>query len=149
MVQYIHSALILLYWQCYCSTQLQGNIRLIYITLFNLSFRLNYLFTISCLPISYWADLLLEEWYFVTKIVLTYCEKKMFQWSRIILKFKTEGREFANFLRSLEQLIQTKWRIRSILGNRMFFKLKQSLLLKLLGICHVFVCVSLLKIQIR
>ena len=39
------------------------------------------------------------NWYFVTKIVLTYCEK--------LLKFEAEGREFAKFLRSLEQIIQT------------------------------------------
>ena len=28
------------------------------------------------------SDLLWKKWYFVTKIVLTYCEKKLFQWSR-------------------------------------------------------------------
>ena len=48
-----------------------------------------------------------QNWYFVTKIVLTYCEKK-------VLKFEAEGREFAKFLRSLEQFIQ-------IFGNRMLF----------------------------
>ena len=36
-----------------------------------------------------------QNWYFVTKIVLTYCEKKL-------LKFEPEGQEFAKFLRSLE-----------------------------------------------
>ena len=41
--------------------------------------------------------------YFVTKIVLTYCEKKLFQF----LKFEAEGREFATFQRSLDQFIQT------------------------------------------
>ena len=40
--------------------------------------------------------------YFVTKIVLTYCEKK-----------------FTKFLRSQEQFIQTK--VRTIFGNRMLF----------------------------
>jgi hypothetical protein len=40
------------------------------------------------------------KWYFVTKIVLTYCEKKL-------LNFEAESREFAKFLRSLEQFIQT------------------------------------------
>ena len=34
------------------------------------------------------------------------------------LKFKAEGREFAKFLRSLEQLYQT---VRTIFGNRMLF----------------------------
>jgi hypothetical protein len=38
-------------------------------------------------------------WYFVSKIALTYCEKK--------LKFKAEGREFEIFFISLEWFIQT------------------------------------------
>ena len=38
------------------------------------------------------------KWYFVTRIVLTYYEKNFVQ---------TEGREFAKFLRSVEQFIQT------------------------------------------
>ena len=29
------------------------------------------------------SQFLTLKWYFVTKIVLTYCEKKLFQWSRI------------------------------------------------------------------
>ena len=49
-----------------------------------------------------------EIWYFVTKIVLTYCEKNLCSsvWEKL-LKFEAEGQEFANFLRSLEQFIQT------------------------------------------
>ena len=48
------------------------------------------------------------EWYFVTKMVLTYCEKKLFySYLEKLLKFEAEGREFAKFLRSLEQFIQT------------------------------------------
>ena len=47
-------------------------------------------------------------WYFVTKIVLTYCEKKMvLVFEKKKLKFETKGQEFAKFLRSLEQFIQT------------------------------------------
>ena len=42
-----------------------------------------------------------------TKIVLTYCEKKLFWQSIKVLKFEAEGQEFAQFLRSLEQFIQT------------------------------------------
>ena len=39
---------------------------------------------------------------FVTKIVLTYCEKKNCSGEREkLLKFEAEGREFANILRSL------------------------------------------------
>ena len=49
-----------------------------------------------------------KQWYFVTKIVLTYCEK---------LKFEAEGREFAKILRSLEQFIQT------VKGQNNFFNL--------------------------
>ena len=47
------------------------------------------------------------KWYFVTKIVLTYCEKKCCSDREKLLKFEAEGREFAKFLRSLEQFIQT------------------------------------------
>ena len=51
--------------------------------------------------------LVTEKWYFVTKIVLTYCEKKNSSDREKLLKFMAEGREFAKFLRSLEQFIQT------------------------------------------
>ena len=45
----------------------------------------------------------IEQWYFVTKIVLTYCEKKIvLVIKEKLLKFKAEGREVA-----LEQFIQT------------------------------------------
>ena len=49
-----------------------------------------------------------KKWYFVTKIVLSYCEKKKcFRDQENFLKFKAEGQEFAEFLRSLEQFFQT------------------------------------------
>ena len=49
-----------------------------------------------------------RKWYFVTKIVQTYCEKKKCSSDQEkLLKFEAEGREFENFLRSLEQFIQT------------------------------------------
>ena len=41
--------------------------------------------------------------YFVSKIVLTYGEKKKLE---KLLKFKAEGREFSKFLKSLELFIQ-------------------------------------------
>ena len=47
------------------------------------------------------------HWYFVTKIVLTYCEKKCSSVKEKKLKFEAEGREFSKILRSLEQFIQT------------------------------------------
>ena len=62
----------------------------------------------------------LENWYFVTKIDLTYCEKKLFQDREKLLKFEAEGREFAKFLRSLEQFIQTV-KGQNNFGNRMLF----------------------------
>ena len=48
-----------------------------------------------------------EEWYFATKIVVTYCEKKYSCDREELLKFEAEGQEFAKILRSLEQFIQT------------------------------------------
>ena len=48
-----------------------------------------------------------KKWYFVTKIVLTYCEKNCSSDGEKLLKFHAEGQEFAKFLRSLEQFIQT------------------------------------------
>ena len=43
-------------------------------------------------------------WYFVTKIVLIYCEKKNVPVIRKIWKFEAEGQDFA---KSLELIIQT------------------------------------------
>ena len=44
-----------------------------------------------------------KKWYFVIKIVLTYCEKKIvLVIEKKLLKFEAEGQEFAKFLRSLE-----------------------------------------------
>ena len=44
-------------------------------------------------------------WYFVPKIVLTFCEKKCSSDWEKLLKFESEGREFANILRLLDQFI--------------------------------------------
>ena len=41
--------------------------------------------------------LAIEKWYFVTKIVLTYCEKNCSSDREKLLKFESEGREFAEF----------------------------------------------------
>ena len=48
-----------------------------------------------------------EKWYFVAKIVLTYCERKMFQWSRKTFETWGSRPRISKFLRSLEQFIQT------------------------------------------
>ena len=45
--------------------------------------------------------------YFVTKIVLTSVRKKCLRDSEKLLKLEAEGQEFAQILRSLEQLVQT------------------------------------------
>ena len=55
--------------------------------------------------------------------------KKCFGDPETLMKFKARGkdtslaggREFAKFLRSLEQFIQTIQKFRTIFGNRMFF----------------------------
>ena len=52
-------------------------------------------------------SLIPSNWYFVTKIVLTYCEKKCSSEREKLLKFEAEGREYAKILRSPEQFIQT------------------------------------------
>ena len=49
------------------------------------------------------------EWYFVTKIVLTYCEKKNFSHREKLLKVKAESREFEKSLRSIEQFIPAEF----------------------------------------
>ena len=46
----------------------------------------------------------MRKYNFVTKIVLTYCQKNCFSDQE---EFEAEGREFAKILRSLEQFIQT------------------------------------------
>ena len=51
--------------------------------------------------------LLNSKWYFVSKIFLTYFEKKCSSDREKLLKFEAEGQEFAKILRSLEQFIQT------------------------------------------
>ena len=69
--------------------------------------------TICQFPNNLWMCTLIKnlethlEMVFVTKIVLTYCEKKNSSDREKLLKFEAEGREVANFLRSLEPFIQT------------------------------------------
>ena len=47
-----------------------------------------------------------KNWYFVTKIVQTYCEKEFLVIEIFFLKFKAEGQKFEKLLRSLKQSIQ-------------------------------------------
>ena len=49
-----------------------------------------------------------KNWYFVSKIVLTYSEKNCSIDCEKLLKFETEDQEFAKNFRSLEQLIRTE-----------------------------------------
>ena len=58
-----------------------------------------------------------KQWYFATKIVLTYCEQNCSSDREKPLKFKTEGQDFKKSLRSLEQFIQT------VKGQHVFFNL--------------------------
>ena len=64
----------------------------------------------------------MRKWYFVTKIVLTYCEKKLFYDRKKLLKFEAEEREFAKMLRSLELnfllfLLKQAWKLSAIKGK--------------------------------
>ena len=43
-----------------------------------------------------------QKWYFVTKIVLTYCEKKLDR--EKTLKFEAEGREFAKKIKIMRTI---------------------------------------------
>ena len=53
-----------------------------------------------------WVEIISKgNWYFVWKIVLTYCEKK--KCSSRLRKNVFEGREFIECLRSLEQFFRT------------------------------------------
>ena len=62
-----------------------------------------------------------QPWYLVTKTVLTSSEKKLFYCDQEkLLKFEAECREFAKFLRSLEQFIQ-EVKGQNFFGNRMLF----------------------------
>ena len=58
--------------------------------------------------LEFWKQaFIIRYWYFFTKIVQTYCEKNCTSDREKLLKFEAEGREFAKFLSSLEQFIQT------------------------------------------
>ena len=70
----------------------------------------------SLLKMQMWKD-----WYFVSKIVLTYVEKKCSSNWEKLLKFKVEGQELAKFLR-LEQFIRTV-KGQYIFLNIMLFKI--------------------------
>ena len=74
-----------------------------------------------------WNQDKLGIWYFVTKIVLTYYEKKncSSDWEKV-LKFVTEGQEFAKFWRSLEQFVRTMKGKNNFLVTECFFNLFQK-----------------------
>ena len=58
---------------------------------------------LSIWVIQLFYDFIIAQWYFVTKVVLTYCSSDREK----NLKFEAKGKEFANILRSLEQFVQT------------------------------------------
>ena len=45
-----------------------------------------------------------KQWYFVTEIVLTYCDKKKSGNREKLLKFKAESRVFAKFLNEITKI---------------------------------------------
>ena len=49
-----------------------------------------------------------EKWYFVTKIVLTYCEKKMFYWSRKTFEIRDWRPRICKFYQTDFFLLQTR-----------------------------------------
>ena len=51
---------------------------------------------------------------------MVFCYKNCPSDREKLLKFEAEGREFAKFLRSLEQFIQ-QWKVTTIFGNKMLF----------------------------
>ena len=57
-----------------------------------------------------------KKWYFVTKIVLTYCEKKL-------LKFEAEGREFAKMFDITRTIYSNSERSEQFLVTECFFNL--------------------------
>ena len=60
------------------------------------------------------------KWFFVTKIVLTYCEKKLFSdWGKC-LKFEAESQEFVKF-EITRTFFFKQWKVSTIFGNRMLF----------------------------
>ena len=50
-----------------------------------------------------------KKWYFVSKIVLTYFEEKNHIDRENLLKFESEGQEFAKILKSLERNLFKHW----------------------------------------
>ena len=65
----------------------------------------------------------IKKWYFVSKIVLTYCEKKMFKGLRKTFEIRGWRQEFPNILRSIEKFIQTEKGISTIFETEWFFYL--------------------------
>ena len=51
------------------------------------------------------SSFIIVDWYFVSKIVLTYCEKNCSSDREKYLKFEAEGREYPKILRSEEQFL--------------------------------------------
>ena len=56
---------------------------------------------------SIWCDLIDSSWYFIFKIILTYCKKK-YKDREKLLKLEADDQQFAKIWRSLEKFIWTK-----------------------------------------
>ena len=70
----------------------------------------------------FWNEELIFQkiWYFVTKIVLTYCEKNCSSDREKLLKFEAEDREFAKVLRSLKTINSNNERSEQLLKQNAF-----------------------------
>ena len=63
------------------------------------------------------------KWYFVTKIVLTYCEKKCSSDGEKLFKFEAEGREFAKIFEITRTIYSNSERSEQFLVTEYFFNL--------------------------
>ena len=66
---------------------------------------------------------LLNNWYFVTKIVLTYCEKKLFYWSRKTFEIRGWRPRICNFFEISRTIYSSSERSEQFLVTECFFNL--------------------------
>ena len=64
---------------------------------------------------------LVQKWYFVTKIVLTYCNKKLFQWSRKSYEMKSWRPRICKFFEINRTIYSNSERSEQLLVTECFF----------------------------
>jgi len=62
-----------------------------------------------------------QKWCIVTKIVLTYCEKKLFQWSKIIFEIRDWRPRIFKRFEIIRTICSNSEKVRAIFGDRMLF----------------------------